>query len=87
MKKNKEIVMDTSQRKAVGFLFLEYGNSGINYTKGNHEFLRRKLHGEAEEDHFQATPECKDAFNKVMNHDWSPLLVRFQKILNAEGKI
>ena len=76
--------MDTSQRKAVGFLFLEYGNSGINYTKGNHEFLRRKLHGEAEADHFQATPECIFAFNKVMDGDLSPLPVKYQTILNAE---
>jgi len=80
----QEESMTKIQRKAVGFLFGLYGNAGPKYTKGNHEFIRRTLHDEDDADHFQPNAECVDAFNKVMDGDWSPLPRRHRDILQSE---
>lgn len=76
--------MTSVQRKAVGFLLFEYGSASMKYTKGNHELLRRTLAGEEHADHYQPTPECRDALAKVLAGDWSPLSPRQRVIIEAE---
>lgn len=76
--------MTSVQRKAIGFLLSEFGSAGFKYTKGNCELLRRTLAGADDANHFQATAECREALEKVLQSDWSPLSPHQQLILNAE---
>jgi hypothetical protein len=84
MKEQEDSGMTKMQRKAVTALFYVYGNGGPNHTHGDHEFLRRILVGEENPEHFQPTGRCKDAFEKVMEGDYSPLSERIRSILADE---
>ena len=73
--------MTGAQKRAVELLWFIYGNAGPQYTKGNHEFLRRKLEGHPEPEHYQPTEQCKKDFEKIMAGDYSPFPERVAKQL------
>jgi hypothetical protein len=77
--------MNQLQRKAVVFLSFVYGNAGPYASRGNNEFFRRHLAGEANPEIWQPSDACKDAFSKVMAGDYSMLAPRLRTALEEDS--
>ena len=70
------------QKEAVTHLWSLYGNGGFYHTRGNHEFLKAHIYGDVDEVvGCQPNEECKQAFRKVLDGDYSMLTVKARKSL------
>jgi hypothetical protein len=66
--------MNEWQLRAIRCLHFVYGNGGANHTLGNHEFIKHSLEGDEEKaEHYQPTPECREAFQRCMDGDFRDL--------------
>jgi hypothetical protein len=84
-----DITLTVKQRSALGFLSYKYGNGGSLHSADNHKFLQlhmRGSHDSAKTLLHRITPDCLDAFNRIMANDYRELSKKQISILTAEEK-
>ena len=69
-----DIVLTQKQVKALEFLWFKYGNGGSSHTNANHKFMQKHIEGNSKDAGLyitRITKACKEAFERVLNNDYS----------------
>jgi hypothetical protein len=81
------VKLTTKQKAALEYLSWKYGNAGVYYTQQNHKFLHLHVAGEHDEAQIwirQISKDCRAAFDRIMDNDYSELTKKQRESIEGQ---